>query len=159
MHTDPHRLTCYSRLMDWGEGDPSAVYGDRDRWEDRLVIIKDVFTQASIKQAIADGEDEYLDEIYEDMREEAEKIGEVADITVYDLEDPGVVTINFKNAEAAQDCIKIFHGRLYDGRKLKSYTSNGTETFHQSRSLKYGSGSKGKAAVSAPTKKTDTPQE
>ena len=124
-----------------------------------VVIITDVFTQASIKQAIADGEDEYLDEIYEDMREEAEKFGEVADITIYDLEEPGVVTINFRTAEAAQDCIKVFHGRSYDGRKLKAYTSDGTETFHQSKSLKSGPAAKGKVDASAPGRRTDTARE
>jgi HIV Tat-specific factor 1 len=119
--------------MDWGEGDPSAVYGDRDRWEDRLVIIKEVFTQASIKQSIADGEDEYLEDIHEDMKEEAEKFGEVLDVVVYDLEDPGVVTVNFRSAEAAEACIKVFDGRNYDGRKLRAYTSDGQDVFHKTK--------------------------
>jgi len=138
------------RLMDWGEGDPSAVYGDRDRWEDRLVIIKEVFTQASIKQSIADGEDDYLEDIHEDMKEEAEKFGEVLDIVVYDLEDPGVVTVNFRSAEAAEECIKVFDGRNYDGRKLKAYTSDGQEVFHKTKGKS--AAAPGQAGPTAPNK-------
>jgi HIV Tat-specific factor 1 len=134
--------------MDWGEGDPSAVYGDRDRWEDRLVIIKEVFTQASIKQAIIDGDDDYLQDIHEDMKEEAEKFGEVTDVVVYDLEDPGVVTVNFRSADAAEACIKVFDGRNYDGRKLKAYTSDEPEVFHKSKAKS--AAAPGKASTAEP---------
>ena len=68
-------------------------------------------------------------EIKEDVREEAEKFGNVTNVVIYDKEEDGVVTIRFGNAVAAEACVKVFDGRWFDKRQVEAYIADGSERF------------------------------
>lgn len=115
-----------SRLADWSDDDVSTMKQTSSR-ADKVVVLKYVFTL----QELADDEG-LREDIMEDMREEAEKHGDVKNITIFDREEDGVVTIRFSNAMAARACADACDGRGYSGRPLAATISNGEEKFKKS---------------------------
>ena len=72
-------------------------------------------------------------DIKEDVREECEKFGKVTNVTLYDKEEDGVVTVRFGNAVSADACVKVFEGRWFDGRQVEAYIADGNERFKKSK--------------------------
>jgi HIV Tat-specific factor 1 len=82
------------------------------------------------KPSDLDKEPELLIELKEDVREEAETLGEVTSVVIYDVglswmtvltaqkEEEGVMTIKFKDAVSAQACVMKMNGRWFDGRQV-----------------------------------------
>ena len=116
-----------SRLADWDDDEPSTVTTTSSRW-DKVVVIKRAFTLQSFQEDAG-----FVTDLEEDMREEAEAIGNVLNITIFDKEEEGVVTIRFDNPTAAQACARKFDGRNYDNRKLVAYIADGPERFKKTR--------------------------
>lgn len=95
----------------------------------RVVVLKGMFTLDDLKKDAA-----LLLELKEDVREEAETLGQVTSVILYDVslspgdwkfslttkqkEEDGVMTIKFKDAVSAQACVYKMHGRFFDGRKV-----------------------------------------
>lgn len=96
-------LTPNSKLADWDDDDPSAVQKPT-RNLDRTVVLKHMFTL----QELEDDPSAILD-IKEDIREECEKLGEITNVVLYDQEPDGVVTVRFKDPQAAQACVSVSH--------------------------------------------------
>jgi HIV Tat-specific factor 1 len=84
----------------------------KNKWA-KLCIVKHAFTLDELDEDPA----AYL-EIKEDMREEAEKFGEVTNVTLYDKEVDGIITIRFREFESAENFRDTCNGRGFDGRKL-----------------------------------------
>jgi HIV Tat-specific factor 1 len=76
--------------------------------------MKYVFTLAEIEEDAG----EILD-IKDEVREEAEKFGEVTKVVLFDKEADGVVMVRFKDFESAENYCKVCNGRVFDGRKLE----------------------------------------
>lgn len=74
-----------------------------------------------------------LSEITADIREEMEKLGEIVNLTVYDREKDGVVSIKFEDEAAAQACVKLNDGRMFAGEKIEAYIYDGTERFRKAK--------------------------
>lgn len=74
-----------------------------------------------------------LQDIHEDMMEAASEFGEVKNLTIFDLEEDGIMTVRFATAEAAEAFGRAIEGRWYDGRKLDSEPATGKEKFKKSR--------------------------
>ena len=72
-------------------------------------------------------------DIKEDIREECSTLGEVTNVVLFDLEEDGVASVRFSNAEAAQACIRKLDGRKFDGRTVETYISDGKEQFKKSK--------------------------
>lgn len=53
------------------------------------------------------------------MREEAETFGDVTNVTLYDKEEDGIITVRFKEFESAEKFKDAIHGRHFGGRKLE----------------------------------------
>ncbi|KAK3056235.1 hypothetical protein LTR09_002742 [Extremus antarcticus] len=116
-----------SRLADWDDDDPQALPDTSSRW-DKVVVLKHMFTPEELKAdpvAVLD--------IKEDVREEAEKLGEVTNVVLYDKEEDGTVTVRFSDATAAKACVKVFNGRNFDERTVLAYIFDGKEKFHKSK--------------------------
>ena len=99
---------------------------------DKVVVIKNVFTLEALEE-----DKDYYEDTMEDMREAAVH-GEIKNITIFDKEEDGVVTIRFGSAMAAKACADAFDGRLYDGRRLQASIATGSERFKKSRKTKHG---------------------
>ncbi|EME49507.1 hypothetical protein DOTSEDRAFT_68316 [Dothistroma septosporum NZE10] len=120
-----------SRLADWSDDEPSAMQQTSSRF-DKVVIIKNVFTLKALEE-----DKDYYEDIMDDMRE-AGAHGDIKNITIFDKEEDGVVTIRFSNAMAAKACADTFNGRGYDGRRLEASIATGLEKFKKSRKAKTG---------------------
>ena len=72
-------------------------------------------------------------DIKEDIREECSKLGEVTNVVLFDLEEDGVSSVRFANAEAARACVDVMDGRSFAGQKVEAYISEGKEHFKKSK--------------------------
>lgn len=93
------------------------------RW-DKVVVLKHMFTLNELEE-----DPGAILEIKEDVREEAGKFGEVTNVVLYDKEPHGVITVRFADALAAKACIKVFDGRIFDGRTVQARIADGHEKF------------------------------
>ena len=94
----------------------------------RVVVLKGMFTPEDLEK-----EPGLAQELKEDVEEEAETLGAVTSVTLYDVssascpflstdtsqkEEDGVMTIRFKDSAAADACVKKMNGRFFDGRQV-----------------------------------------
>ncbi|GAB7355761.1 hypothetical protein MBLNU459_g6446t2 [Dothideomycetes sp. NU459] len=119
-----------ARLADWSDDEPSAITTTADSVSkySKLVVIKHMFTQKEIEKDKA-----AIIEIKDDARTEAEKLGTVTNVVLYDKEPEGIVTIRFTEPSAARDCVNNFNGRFFDGRTLQAYVPLHREKFRKSK--------------------------
>lgn len=106
----------HRRLADWSDDDddPSTIRGVSGRW-DKVIVLKHMFQPGDLVNDPAE-----ILNIKEDVRDECEKFGTVTNIILYDKEDDGIITVRFDNPTSAQAAIKVFDGRMFDGRKVSS---------------------------------------
>ncbi|CZR62080.1 related to cold sensitive U2 snRNA supressor [Phialocephala subalpina] len=116
-----------ARLADWSDDEPSTIMETSSRW-DKVVILKHMFTL----EELAEDSAAILD-IKEDIREECSKLGEVTNVVLFDLEEEGVASVRFSNAEAAKACVGVMDGRSFAGQKVVAYISDGKEQFKKSK--------------------------
>jgi HIV Tat-specific factor 1 len=79
-------------------------------------------------------DDELMDDIHRDVLDDAETIGPVKNVVVYDLEPRGICVIRFRDSESAQKCADAWDGRRYNGRVVRAGVP--TEAVKFKRSLK-----------------------
>jgi HIV Tat-specific factor 1 len=116
-----------ARLADWSDDEPSTLVETSSRW-DKVVILKHMFTLAELEE-----DPGAMLDIKEDIREECEKLGEVTNVVLFDLEEQGVASVRFANAEAARACVDVMDGRNFGGQKVVAYVSDGKEQFKKSK--------------------------
>jgi HIV Tat-specific factor 1 len=116
-----------ARLADWSDDEPSTIMETSSRW-DKVVILKHMFTL----EELAEDPAAILD-IKEDIREECSKLGEVTNVVLFDMEEDGVASVKFANAEAARACVGVMDGRSFAGQKVEAYISDRTEHFKKSK--------------------------
>jgi HIV Tat-specific factor 1 len=117
-----------ARLADWSDDDePSTIRETSSRW-DKVVILKHMFTLAELEEDPA-----AILDIKEDIREECAKLGEVTNVVLFDLEEEGVASVRFANAEAARACVEVMDGRSFAGQTVVAYVSDGKEIFKKSK--------------------------
>jgi HIV Tat-specific factor 1 len=66
------------------------------------------------------------------MREEAETFGDVTNVTLFDKEEDGIITVRFKEFEAAEKFKDAIHGRHFGGRKLEVTLAEDKPRFRKS---------------------------
>ena len=117
-----------ARLADWSDDDePSTIRETSSRW-DKVVVLKHMFTLAELEEDPA-----AILDIKEDIREECAKLGEVTNVVLFDLEEEGVASVRFANAEAARACVEVMDGRSFAGQTVVAYVSDGKEIFKKSK--------------------------
>jgi len=52
------------------------------------------------------------------MREEAEKIGDVTNVTLYDKEPEGIIAIRFREFDAAEECRDSWNRKWFGFKRL-----------------------------------------
>lgn len=116
-----------AKLADWDDDDPSTAQADlSSRWE-KVVILRHMFTLQELAEDPA-----ALLEIKEDIRDECSKLGTVTNVVLYDEEEDGIVSVKFKDPSSAAACIKLMHGRSFDGRTVVASIASGRERFKKS---------------------------
>eukprot|EP00607_Mallomonas_marina_P010772 CAMPEP_0182422780 /NCGR_PEP_ID=MMETSP1167-20130531/8557_1 /TAXON_ID=2988 /ORGANISM="Mallomonas Sp, Strain CCMP3275" /LENGTH=372 /DNA_ID=CAMNT_0024601125 /DNA_START=102 /DNA_END=1220 /DNA_ORIENTATION=- len=89
----------------------------------RIVVLEGLFTPSDFNQ------ESFSDELEQDVASECSKCGEVEKITVFSKNPRGIVIVKFHTAFAAEECIRIMHGRYFAGRQLKCYYWDGTTNY------------------------------
>lgn len=117
-----------AKLADWDDDDPYPVKTELPSKKDKTVILRHMFTLEELEEDPA-----ALLEIKEDIRDECAKLGQVTNVVLYDQEKDGLVSVKFADAESAQACIKLMHGRSFDGRTVEAGLATGAEKFRKSK--------------------------
>ncbi|KAJ4394616.1 hypothetical protein N0V93_003835 [Gnomoniopsis smithogilvyi] len=117
------------KLADWSDDEDVYVPPEqRTGKRDKMVILKHMFTLQELEEDPA-----ALLEIKEDIREECEKLGEVTNVVLYDLEKDGVVSIKYKRPESAEACVQMMDGRSFGGQTVEAYIPTGRVKFQKSK--------------------------
>lgn len=124
------KLTWHSEDDDDGDDGPAATRPSSQFT--RVVVLKGMFKLQELEE-----EPELLLELKEDVREEAETIGAVTSVVLYDKEEDGVMTVKFKDPASAQTCVKKMDGRYFGGQTVSAAIYTGKERFRKSDGLSY----------------------
>lgn len=117
------------KLADWSDDEDAYIPPEqRTSKRDKMVILKHMFTLQELEEDPA-----ALLEIKEDIREECEKLGEVTNVVLYDLETDGVVSIKYKRPESADACVQMMNGRSFGGQTVEAYMPTGRVKFQKSK--------------------------
>ncbi|KAI0164812.1 hypothetical protein GGR57DRAFT_450631 [Xylariaceae sp. FL1272] len=118
-----------ARLADWDDDDdgPFSAQLETNMRKERVVILRHMFTLTELNEDPA----AFL-EIKEDIRDECEKLGEVTNVVLYDMEEEGIASVKFKTADAAEACVNLMDGRAFDGRTVRAVIASGKEKFKRS---------------------------
>jgi len=87
-------------------------------------VLKHMFSLEELKEKAT-----LLLDLKEDVREECEKLGEVTNVVLYDLEPEGIMTVRFKSEASARQCINTLGGRYFGGRTVKAALFDGSRKF------------------------------
>lgn len=116
-----------AKLADWDDDEPPQPPPGMNTKRDKTVVLVHMFTLQELQEDPA-----ALLEIKEDIRDECSKLGTVTSVVLYDEEEEGIVTVKFKDSESALACIKMMHGRSFDGRTVEASLASGKEKFKKS---------------------------
>ncbi|GAA5985486.1 hypothetical protein JCM10908_006993 [Rhodotorula pacifica] len=109
------------KLEDWSsDEEDAAATAARARKYRGIVVLEGMFTL----QELEDDPTLLLD-LKEDVREECETLGEVTNVTLYDKEEKGIMTVRFKDELAAEACILKMNGRFFAGQTVSAYPMSG----------------------------------
>ncbi|KAI5478405.1 hypothetical protein MNV49_005154 [Pseudohyphozyma bogoriensis] len=108
------------KLTDWDSDEESSADIAARARNAKIVVLEGMFTLKELEEDPA-----LLLDLKEDVREECETLGEVTNVTLYDQEADGIMTVRFKDDLAAQACISKMNGRFFAGRSISAYTADG----------------------------------
>ena len=81
----------------------------------KIVVLENMFDLADVK---VDG---FFEVLEVDIAAECEKCGNIEKITVFSKNPRGILIVKYFTAFAAQECVRVLHGRFFGGRKIKCY--------------------------------------
>ncbi|KAK9794485.1 putative RRM domain-containing protein [Seiridium cardinale] len=116
-----------AKLADWDDDEPYGAQLETSQRKDKVVVLRHMFTLQELEEDPA-----ALLDIKDDIREECEKLGAVTSVTLYDLEEDGVVSVKFQTPQAAEACIELMDGRAFDGRVVRATFATGGEKYKKS---------------------------
>ncbi|GAB1310326.1 hypothetical protein MFIFM68171_00536 [Madurella fahalii] len=126
--SDDEPSTLHPNVPDGGGGGGGGVVVSKGGKWDKVVILRHMFTLQELKEDPA-----ALLDIKEDIREECAKLGPVTNVVLYDEEEEGIVSVRFQTREAAEACLRLMHGRAFDGRIVEAFFATGREKFRRSK--------------------------
>ncbi|GAA5896335.1 hypothetical protein JCM5296_002948 [Sporobolomyces johnsonii] len=116
------------KLGDWSSDDEDPlVAAARARKYRGVVVLEGMFTLQEL-----DEDATLLLDLKADVRDECERLGEVTNVTLYDKEDKGIMTVRFKDDLAAQACIAKMNNRFFAGRTIRAYPMDGSVKYRKS---------------------------
>lgn len=118
-----------AKLADWSDDEEylAQAQAATSRWN-KIVILRHMFTLQELEDDPA-----VLLEIKEDIRDECTKLGTVTNLVLFDQEPDGIVSVKFREPEAAEACMKLMDGRSFDGRVVEATLATGSERFRRSK--------------------------
>ncbi|KAF2813406.1 putative nuclear mRNA splicing factor-associated protein [Mytilinidion resinicola] len=116
-----------AKLTDWDDDEPSTIPKAASKY-DKMVVLKHMFTLHELATDPSAAQ-EIKEDIMEECEEKFKGLGTVANVTLFDQEAEGVVTVRFSTVEAANACVKVMNGRNFDGRVVEASIATGEEKF------------------------------
>ena len=114
--------TAMKQALAWNEDDDSGVNKAAAL---RIIVLEGMFSPSDFEQE----DDTFERELQEDIATECGKCGVVEKITVFSQNVRGIVVVKFTTTFAAQECIKLMHGRFFGGRKIKCFFWDGVTNY------------------------------
>lgn len=87
----------------------------------RIVVLRHLFSK---EEAETEGL-EFYQELADEVKEECEKIGQVAKVTPIQRHKQGIVCVKFKSSAEAEECIRVMDGRYFAGRTVEASLYDG----------------------------------
>ncbi|KAJ2922717.1 hypothetical protein H1R20_g14345, partial [Candolleomyces eurysporus] len=117
------------KLEEWGDDDGFGPQPDpSDRLaapsQSRVVVLKHMFKLEDLEKDAT-----LLLDLKEDVREECSNLGEVTNVTLYDNEPDGVITVKFRDPVSAAACVIKMNGRYFDGQRVIAELYTGRQRF------------------------------
>ena len=117
--------TDTSKINDWdSDSDERRTAGPSATA--RTVVLKKMFTLAEL-----DEDPTLLLDLKQDVREECETLGDVTNVVLWDKESEGIMTVRFREPEAARRCEMRMHGRYFAGRQITAVRVDGKPKFRR----------------------------
>lgn len=123
-----------ARLADWSDDEDERIAPpepSKPKPKYKQVILRQMFRIFELEEDPAS-----ILEIKEDIREECAKLGTVTSVVLYDREPEGIVTVRFKEPEAAERCVALMNGRKFDARTVVAEFGTGRERFRMNDKAK-----------------------
>ena len=102
---------------------------EKNSKHEKTVVLKHIFRPLDLINNAS-----LLIELKEDVTSEAEKVGKVKSVVLYDLHPDGVVVVKFADALAAKACIELMNNRVFDGLTVEASLYDGKEKFKHFKS-------------------------
>ncbi|KAF2034934.1 hypothetical protein EK21DRAFT_55400 [Setomelanomma holmii] len=114
--SERNRADLNRKLAEWSDNEEEVaeVFAPKKNKWAKVCIMKYAFTI----QELEEDPEAYL-EIKEDIREVAEEFGDVTNVTLFDKEADGTITVRFREFESAENFRDRNNGRHFAGRKLQ----------------------------------------
>ncbi|MEW5300089.1 MAG: hypothetical protein WDW36_003045 [Sanguina aurantia] len=102
------------RSLGWGGFD------DKVPVEKVTVVLKHMYEPDELL-----GEPQAEDDLEDDIKAECGKLGVVDKVRIFKTHPDGVITVKFKDMDAAESCVKLMNGRWFGGRQLVAHMYDG----------------------------------
>ena len=129
------RADMQRRLAEWSDNEDEVekTYAPKKNKWAKMCIIKNVFILEDLEEDVS-----AILEIKEDMREAAEKCGDVTNVILYDLEPEGIVVVRFRDFEGAEAFRERYNGKGYNNAKMAVSIADDRPKFKKSGKNKDG---------------------
>lgn len=110
-----------------GRGGGSYNQSKELEWDaegEKHVVLRGMFTLDEVYS-----QTDFVKELKEDIREEAETLGKVESVAVFEFNPEGIAVIKFADSYAAEKCVKLMDGRFFSGRQIKAELYDGYSNF------------------------------
>lgn len=109
------------------KGGPRYDQSKELEWDaegEKHVVLRGMFTLDEVYS-----QPDFVKELKEDIREEAEMLGKVEAVAVFEFNPEGVAVIKFADSYAAEKCVKLMDGRFFAGHQIKAELYDGYTNF------------------------------
>jgi HIV Tat-specific factor 1 len=137
-----------SQLADWSDDEEEVgrkLTPKKNVWQ-RICILRHAFTLEELAE-----DEEAIKDIKTEIRERASKFGDVSNVTLYDLEEQGIMTVKFREHGSAEKFCAAAEGMAWGDMRLESMIPEGR--------FRYRKTGKGDDVAPSPEDTTSTPED
>lgn len=141
-----------AQALAWNEDDDVGVSKSKAL---KIVVIENMFSPQQVDADYKGEDSSFFNDLEKDIAAEGEKCGQIDKITVFSRSPQGAVIIKFCTSYAAQECVRVFDGRIYDGKKLRCKFWDGVMDYTAVSVPQGGQGGSAGSGESAPGRDAD----
>lgn len=105
-----------AQALAWNEDDDVGVSKSKAL---KIVVLENMFDPKEVDKEYKGQDTQFFEDLEKDIAMEAEKCGQIDKITIFSRSPQGAIIIKYCTSYAAQECVRMFDGRLYAGKKLR----------------------------------------